>query len=79
VLSTAFQTVARTWRSEEPEPIEDEARRGDVEKPRRFERLCYWALAEKLISVSKAAELLRKPVNDVEEQLKGPWRAGHRQ
>lgn len=79
VLSTAFQTVARTWRSEEPEPIEDEARRGDMEKPRRFERLCYWALAEKLISVSKAAELLRKPVTEVEEQLKGPWRAGHRQ
>jgi Zn-dependent peptidase ImmA (M78 family) len=76
VLSTAFQTVARSWRSEEPEPIEHgAAARGTMELPRRFERLCYWALAEKLISVPKAAELLRKPVDIVEAELKGPWRA----
>lgn len=81
VLRTAFQTVARTWRSQEPEPIEHAAdARGRMEAPRRFERLCYWALAEKLISVPKAAELLRKPVDVVEAELKGPWRgnAGHR-
>ena len=37
-------------------------KRGEWERPRRFERLSYRALAEGLISLTKAAELLRLPV-----------------
>ena len=72
-LSYAFQTFARKWRSVEPEPLEpDKKQQGRHERPRRFERLCYRALAEKLISPSKAAELLQQPLEDVERGLKGP-------
>jgi Zn-dependent peptidase ImmA (M78 family) len=71
-LVYAFQSVARGWRTEEPEPLESTADRGHWERPRRFERLSYRALAEGLISLTKAAELLRLPVPQVEEGLKGP-------
>ena len=40
--------------------------RGKRECARRFERLCCRALAEELISLTKAAELLRLPVSEVE-------------
>lgn len=72
ILIYSFQTVARNWRTEEPEPIENTDCRGEMEKPRRFERICYRALAEGLISLTKAAELLRSPIQDVEAGLKGP-------
>jgi Zn-dependent peptidase ImmA (M78 family)/DNA-binding XRE family transcriptional regulator len=68
-LVYAFQTIARGWRTQEPEELEKPARRG---RPRRFERLSYRALAEGLISLGKAAELLRLPVAEVEAGLKGP-------
>ncbi|MXZ71711.1 MAG: ImmA/IrrE family metallo-endopeptidase [Acidobacteria bacterium] len=71
-LVYAFQSVARGWRTEEPEPLESPDARGQWERPRRFERLCYRALAEGLISLTKAAELLRLPVFRVEADLKGP-------
>lgn len=71
-LVYAFQSVARGWRTEEPEPLESTDERGRWERPRRFERLCYRALAEGLISLTKAAELLRLPVSNVEADLKGP-------
>jgi len=64
----AFQTVARGWRKEEPEPLED----NKAERPKRFERLCYRALVEGLISLSKAAELLRKPVSAIRSEVRGP-------
>jgi Zn-dependent peptidase ImmA (M78 family)/DNA-binding XRE family transcriptional regulator len=72
ILVYSFQTVARNWRTEEPEQLEDPDCRGEREKPRRFERICYRALAEGLISLTKAAELLRSPIEDVEAGLKGP-------
>lgn len=80
-LVYAFQTIARGWRTQEPEEIEAATERGKRERALRFERLCYRALAEGLISLSKAAELLRLPVADVEAGLKGPQRvdADHRQ
>ena len=59
-LSYAFQTFARRWRKVEPDPIERPDEEGTSEPPRRFERLCYRALAEQLIAPSKAAELLRQ-------------------
>lgn len=71
-LVYAFQSIARGWRTQEPEPLEPDADRGQWERPRRFERLCYRALAEGLISLTKAAELLRLPVPQVEAGLKGP-------
>lgn len=71
-LVYAFQSVARGWRTQEPEPLESTDDRGRWERPRRFERLCYRALAEGLISLTKAAELLRLPVSKVEADLKGP-------
>ena len=71
-LTYAFQGMARTWRTDEPEPLEQSQERGQRERPRRFKRLCYRALAEGLISLPKAAELLRTPIDDVEAGLKGP-------
>lgn len=71
-LVYAFQSVARGWRSQEPEELEPASVRGQRERARRFERLCYRALAEELISLAKAAELLRLPVSEVEAGLKGP-------
>lgn len=58
----------RGWRSfpyEEPEAI-----RG--ERPKRFERLCYRALAENAISEAKAAELLGLSVGDLTKQMEIP-------
>lgn len=71
-LVYAFQTIARGWRTQEPEELEEPKIRGKRERARRFERLCYRALAEGLISLSKAAELLRLPLPEVEVGLKGP-------
>jgi len=70
-LGYVFQSVGRTWRSQEPEGLESNNLK---EQPYRLERLCYRALSEDLISTAKAAELLRKPVNEIEADLKGPSR-----
>ncbi len=80
-LVYAFQTIARGWRTQEPEELEPVELRGQRERARRFERLCYRALAEGLISITKAAELLRLPVPEVEAGLKGPQKPDedHRQ
>lgn len=72
VLTYMFQSVARSWRTQESEELEPEEKRGEYEQPRRFERLCYRALAEGFISLAKAAELLRCPIEKVEAGLKGP-------
>lgn len=72
VLTYMFQSVARNWRTQEPEELEPKEKRGEYEQPRRFERLCYRALAEDLISLAKAAELLRTKVEKVEVGLRGP-------
>ena len=72
VLTYAFQTVARSWRSQEPDELEPRDERGHREAPRRLRRLCMRAVSEKLISPAKAADLLRESVHRVEEELKGP-------
>jgi Zn-dependent peptidase ImmA (M78 family) len=56
---------ARNWRASEPLSF-------PPERPARFERLCLRALAEGLISESKASELLQKPVRKVEELMDAP-------
>jgi Zn-dependent peptidase ImmA (M78 family) len=71
-LVYAFQSVARGLRSRTPEEFEPESIRRQRERARRFERLCYRALAEGLISLSKAIELLRVAASEVEAGLKGP-------
>jgi len=71
-LAYAFQTFARGWRTSEPEPLESPGEEGKHEVPRRFERLCYWALAEGLIAPAKAGELLQQPLAEIEKGLKGP-------
>ena len=73
-LTYAFKTIARGWRTQEPEEIEPINERGQRERPSRFERLCYRALAEGLISLAKGAELLRSPLLEVEAGLKGARR-----
>ena len=71
-LIYAYQSIARGWRTQEPEELETEKERGQHERALRFERLCYRALAEGLISLAKAAELLRLPASEVEAGLRGP-------
>ena len=71
-LVYAFQTIGRGWRTQEPEEIEPPDQRGKSECALRFERLCYRALAEGLISMGKGTELLRIPMPEVEADLKGP-------
>jgi hypothetical protein len=54
-LTTVFKLFsARGWRAEEPIPVRKE-------RPARFERLCIRALAEGVISDSKASGCCRRP------------------
>ena len=64
-LRNIFRGVGRGWRKIEPCPIER------TENPTRFRRLCLRALAESEISESKAAELLRMPVGEIERVMTG--------
>ena len=64
-LRTIFRGIGSSWRSEEPAPLERE------ELPKRFRRLCLRALAENEISDSKAAELLRLRVSDIDRIMVG--------
>jgi len=75
-IEYAFRTFANPWRTKEPNPLPI-----DGEQARRFERLVYRATAEDMISLSKAVELLRVPLVEVERGLKGPAQehANHRQ
>ena len=57
-ITYAFQIIARGWLTQEPQELEEPRIRGKREHALRFERLCYRALAEGLVSVNKAAELL---------------------
>ena len=77
VIVYAFRTYARSWRKEEPEPIEDRIGIGAFEQPKRFEGLVYRALAEQLISPVRAAQLLKRPLAEIERGIRGPreqWR-----
>lgn len=61
-----FRGIGSTWKSKEPCPL------SRSESPRRFRRLCLRALAEDEISQSRAAELLRLPVSEIEHIMAGP-------
>lgn len=64
-----FRTTDNGWRKNEPLPIRDDI----AERSNRFERLCFRALSENLISLSKAAELLGKTGTEIQHELRGPW------
>lgn len=68
-----FKTIASGWRKNEPLPIEDEL----AETSKRFERLCFRALSEKLITLSKASELLGKTASEIQLDIKGPIPRGN--
>ncbi|MBF2761011.1 MAG: ImmA/IrrE family metallo-endopeptidase [Ectothiorhodospiraceae bacterium AqS1] len=71
-----FKGIGRGWRKIEPLPIEDIM----AERVSRFDRLCFRALSEKLISPAKAIELLGRTANEIQQELKGPGAsASHRQ
>jgi Zn-dependent peptidase ImmA (M78 family) len=57
----------RGWR----DPPYEEPARVPVEQPRRFQRLCLRAIGQKVISESRAAELLNKSVRDLDQRLEG--------
>ncbi|OPA96803.1 zinc peptidase [Pseudomonas fluorescens] len=57
LLTIQFSTNG--WRKTEPEPL-------PCKPPQRFESLVFWALAEELITKSRAAELLRRPIQALE-------------
>ncbi len=70
ISGAAFSSIYRLfsirgWRLQEPIPF-------TKEQPARFERLCLRALAEGLISESKASELLQKTVAEVGNLLDSP-------
>jgi len=71
-VTYAFQTYARAWRTAEPRPLDPSGPFGKLEKPTRFERSVYWALADRLISLPRAAELLVRPVSQIEIAMRGP-------
>jgi len=71
-LSTIFQTIGRTWRTVEPDPLEEAGKEGMYERPKRFERLSLWALAEQYISPGKAMELLQFSLVQLERAMAGP-------
>lgn len=68
----AFRTYARQWRTAEPMPIKDGEGLGAFEKPMRFERFVYRALAEELISPVRASQLLKLPLRKLEQEIRGP-------
>lgn len=72
VVTYAFRTYASGWRRAEPDPLTDKIGFAALERPIRFERLVYRALAEKIVSPVRAAELLERSLEDVEAGLRGP-------
>ena len=69
--SYAYQTYAKGWRKQEPEPLEEGDKKGKFEEPKRFSRLCYWALSEQLISPVKAADFLQVSLQRIGQELHG--------
>ena len=63
-----FQTTARHWRKVEPQPLDPKL---PIERPQRFRRLCHRALAEQLISLPKAADLLQERVAIIAQEMRG--------
>jgi Zn-dependent peptidase ImmA (M78 family)/DNA-binding XRE family transcriptional regulator len=63
--SSTIQFSQNGWRKAEPSPF-------PVEKPRRFESLVFWGLAEDFFSKSRAAEFLQQPLSALDTSLTIP-------
>ena len=70
-LSKAFRKLAQDWRNCDPEPLEAPGQEGQYEAPQRFQALCYRGLAENLISLGRASELMHAPSNVIEAAVDG--------
>ncbi|MCY4618740.1 MAG: XRE family transcriptional regulator [Chloroflexi bacterium] len=64
-VAAIFDGIGSSWRTDEPAPLKG------TESHSRFRRLCLRALAENEISQSKAAELLRLKVSEIEKIMAG--------
>lgn len=62
--SLTIQFSSNGWRKAEPEQL-------PCKPPQRFESLVFWGLAEGLITKSRAAELLRRPVKALDPNFLG--------
>lgn len=62
-----IQFSSNGWRKAEPEPL-------PCKPPQRFESLVFWGLAEGLITKSRAAELLRRPIKALDPIFWAHWR-----
>ena len=67
-VERAFRSYARGWRQQEPDPLE--GNRETFEKPKRFERLVWQSLINRIINSVRAAKLLQQPLEHVENQLR---------
>ena len=72
VIDYAFRSYARSWRTDEPEPIQKDEGFGTLEQPQRFSQLVWHALGEQFISPVRAAQLLRLKLSSVEQEIRGP-------
>jgi Zn-dependent peptidase ImmA (M78 family) len=70
-MAYIFQTVGRRWRTVEPMPLEASDAVGSLELPKRYERLCFRALAEGLIDLARAADLLSQSTVAVQRAMRG--------
>lgn len=68
----AFRTYAKTWRHREPDPIEFNQGIGAFERPGRFKSLVWRALGDELISPVRASQFLKRPLKNVEQEIRGP-------
>ncbi len=71
-LDRAFRGYMRAWRQREPDPISQNEGLGAFEKPQRFEDLVWRGLGEQLFAPVRGAGLLRRPLQDVEAEIRGP-------
>lgn len=67
-MERAFRSYARGWRKQEPDPLK--GNRETFEKPKRFERLVWQSLIDRIINSVRAAKLLQQPLEHVENQLR---------
>ena len=71
-LDRAFRGYLRAWRKREPAPIRPNQGLGAFEEPQRFENLVWRGLGEQLFSPVRGAELLRRSLREVGDELRGP-------
>ena len=72
VVEYALRTYAKAWRRSEPEPIGVGQGIGAFERSGHFTTLVWRALGDELISPMRASQLLKRPLKNVEEEIRGP-------